>query len=80
MSKNSIRDPYEELANGIILQAVKDYRDSSKKLARGRKNAEAQRMHDECLRFFRSGWFSALTDIDPEFLIDKLDKEVRDDS
>ena len=80
MNRSSSHDPYEELANAIILQAVKDYRDANKKLARGRKNAEAQRMHDDCLRFFRSGWFSALTDIDPGFLIDKLDKEVRDDS
>lgn len=80
MSRNSSHDPYEELANAIILQAVKDYRDANKKLARGRKNRDAQYMRDDCLHFFRSGWFSALTEIDPEFLIDKLDKEVRDDS
>lgn len=69
-------NPYEGLANGIILQAVKDYRDANKKLARGRKNQDASRMKQECLRFFRSGWFSALTAIDPEFLIKKLDEEV----
>lgn len=69
-------NPYEGLANGIVLQAVKDYRDANKKLARGRKNQDASRMKQECLRFFRSGWFGALTVIDPEFLIKKLDEEV----
>lgn len=33
-------------------------------------------MKEECLRFFRSGWFKALTEIDPEYLIKKLDEEV----
>ncbi len=70
-------DPYEELANAIVLQAVKDYRDAVKKLSRGRKNTEAERMKNECLRFFRSGWFTKLTDVDPEFLIRKLDEEVK---
>ena len=79
MSKNDNIDPYESLANAIILQAVKDYREANKKLKRGRKNAEAERMRNECLQFFRSGWFSQLTDVEPEFLIRKLDEEVNHD-
>lgn len=57
-------NPYEELANAIVLQAVKDYR-----------------LHDDeqelvsIERFFRSGWFSTLTSINPEMLISKLRKE-----
>ena len=42
MSKNSNLDPYEELANAIVLQAVRDYREANKKLSRGRKNRDAQ--------------------------------------
>jgi len=55
---------YEELANAIVLQAVKDYRlhDDLKELAR-------------IERFFRSDWFSVLTNVDPEILITKLRKE-----
>ena len=34
-------------------------------------------MHDECICFFRSRWFAALTDIDPDYLIQKLDEEVK---
>lgn len=77
---NNYLDPYDSLANGIILQAVKDYRDANKKLSRGRKNQAAQLMKDECLRFFRSKWFTAFTEVDPEFLIRKLDTEVEHDS
>ena len=56
--------PYENLANAIVLQAVKDYRlhDDEQELA-------------SIERFFRSGWFSTLTSINPEMLISKLRKE-----
>lgn len=76
---NNHLNPYDSLANGIILQAVKDYRDANIKLARGRKNQEAQQMKEECLRFFHSQWFAVLTEVDPEFLIRKLDAEVEHD-
>lgn len=70
-------DPYEALANAIIMQAVKDYRDALRKLKRGRKNTDAERTKAEVERFFRSGLFSALTEIDPEMLIRKLNEEVK---
>ena len=59
-----MNDPYENLANAIVLQAVKDYRlnDDERELA-------------SIERFFRSGWFSTLTSINPEMLISKLRKE-----
>ena len=56
--------PYENLANAIVLQAVKDYR----------LNDEEQELAS-IERFFRSGWFSTLTSINPEMLISKLRKE-----
>ena len=57
-------NPYEELANAIVLQAVKDYRlhDDEKELV-------------SIERFFRSDWFGVLTSINPEILITKLRKE-----
>ena len=59
-----MNDPYENLAQAIILQAVKDYRlhDDEKELA-----------SIEC--FFRSDWFGVLTSVDPEMLIARLRKE-----
>ena len=71
-------DSYEKLANAIILQAVKDYRDALKKLARGRKNTSAEDTKRECERFFRSKWHGALTSVDGEMLIRKLNEEVTD--
>lgn len=76
MSKENYLDPYELLANGIVLQAVRDYREASRKLRGGRKNVDAQFMKNECLRFFRSGWFQTLTSVNAEYLIRKLDQEV----
>lgn len=57
-------NPFEELANAIVLQAVKDYRlhDDEPTL-------------NEIERFFRSDWFATLTRIDPESLIKNLRKE-----
>ena len=69
-------DPYTGLANAIILQAVKDYRDAIKKLSRGRVNKDAEIKKQEVLNFFCSDWFGVLTEIDPEMLIRKLDEEV----
>lgn len=67
---------YQALANAIVLQAAKDYRAAMKKLSRGRRNPAAEATRDEVLRFFRSGWFATLTDLDPELLIRRLDEEV----
>lgn len=69
-------NPYEKLANAIVLQAVKDFRDANKKLAKGRKNSAAQDVKNECIRFFRSPFFGVLTEIDPEMLIRKLEEET----
>ena len=76
MQGANTEDPYTGLANAIILQAVKDYRDAIKKLSRGRVNKDAEIKKKEVLNFFRSDWFGVLTEIDPEMLIRKLDEEV----
>ena len=59
-------DPYDNLANAVILQAVKDYRLTDDK-------QELQKIE----RFFSSGWFGVLTKVDPEYLITQLRKEKR---
>lgn len=68
-------DPYENLANAIILQAVKDYRLARKKRKYHPKNKEAKLMIEDCERFFRSDWFTALTTVDGEALLKKLEEE-----
>ncbi len=74
--KNDGLNSYEALANGIIMQAVKDYRSALKKLQKNPRSNIAASERDEIERFFRSGWFGILTNIDPEFLIDRLNQEV----
>ena len=68
-------DPYENLANAIVLHAVKDWRAARKKLKKRPKNEEAKLMVKDCEEFFRSDWFTALTDVDGEVLLRKLQEE-----
>ena len=49
-----MNDPYENLAQAVILQAVKDYRTARKKLKYHPKNKDAKLMIEDCERFFRS--------------------------
>ena len=75
-SKNLAENPYEKLANAIILQAVSDYRAALKKVKKNPKNRDAI---DEALqieKFFWSEWYQVLTSVDGEYLIDRLRKEV----
>ncbi|HBR01730.1 MAG TPA: hypothetical protein DD738_03885 [Ruminiclostridium sp.] len=69
-------DAYEKLANAIVLQAVKDYRFALKRLAKHPHNESALYTKREVERFFRSGFFSDITSIDHEMLIQKLQEEV----
>ena len=65
-SKNLAEDPYERLANAIILSAAADYRS---------KSAIDETLQIE--KFFRSSWYQQLTSVDGEFLIRKLQDEIR---
>jgi hypothetical protein len=70
--------PYENLANAIILQAVKDYRGALKKLEKRPNYEPAKIMKNEVERFFRSDWYRELTSIDGNILIKKLKSEGRE--
>ena len=50
-------EPYQNLANAIILMAVKDYRDALKKLKKRPSYGPAQDMKNEVERFFHSDWY-----------------------
>ena len=58
---------YEDLANAIIIQAVKDYR-----------RTQSPQVRNEIKRFFKSEWFSMLTNLDGDMLIKKLEREVKE--
>ena len=75
-TKNLAEDPYEKLANAIVLQAVTDYRRALRKLRKDPKDEEAVKTIVQVEKFFRSGWYQLLTSIDGEFLLNKLREEA----
>lgn len=62
-----------ELIFAIIMQAAKDYICASKKLEE-KFSYKASNRKEECLQFFRSAWFGFMTDLDPEWFIERLDE------
>lgn len=55
---------YENLANAIIIQAIKDY--------------ESPRYRSSIRKFFRSEWFEVLTKIHPDYIIKLCEKRVQE--
>ena len=72
--KNQFEAPYERLANAIILSAVADYRAALKKVKRNPKSKTAI---DEALQIEKFSWYQQLNSVDGEFLIRKLQNEIR---
>lgn len=68
-------DPYEKLANAIVIQAAKDYRTALRKLKRNPRNQLAKAEADSIERFFRSDWYKCLTEVDVEMVLRKLREE-----
>ena len=70
-------DPYENLANAIIIQACKDFRRAYKRyLRRYRSSDKPDTELLELESFFRSNWYKTLTSVDGEYLMDRIKKEV----
>ena len=70
-------DPYENLANAIIIQACKDFRRAYKRyLRRYRSSEKPDTELLELESFFRSDWYKTLTSVDGEYLMDRIKKEV----
>lgn len=67
---------WQALENGIVEQAVKDYRAALKTLRRHPDSKAAMATAMEVERFFHSDWYGQLTTIDPDYLIDRLRKEA----
>ena len=74
--KNLAEEPYERLANAIILQAASDYRRVLKKLKKNPQNRDVMNEALQIEKFFHSPWYQVLTTVDGEFLIQKLRKEI----
>jgi hypothetical protein len=69
-------DPYERLANAVVKQAADDWLLAVKKLKRGKRNPEAQRIKEDAEEFFLSERFKYFTSLDGKTLLRKLKEEA----
>ena len=70
-------EPYQALANAIVELAVKDYKKALKQQYRFPNNKEYSDAVATLERFFRSGWYGMLTDLDGEYLMTGIRRMVR---
>ena len=70
-------EPYQALANAIVEVAVKDYKTALKyHYAHPERNEYAAEVA-ELEKFFRSGWYGMLTNLDGEYLMAGIRRMVR---
>lgn len=78
MKHVAIEQAYNELAEAIVAQAGIDYLKTRKKLEtvdpESKKGKILTKEFEDVKKFFRSRWYKDLTDIDPEWLVKKLDE------
>lgn len=66
------------LVQSVIVTACEDYRKLLKRRARGKADQVAMSNIRALERFFRSEYFSLLTELDPEAMIERLNREVNE--
>ena len=67
---------YQQLANAVILQAVKDFRSAYRRLKKHPNDKLAQDRVREITQFFCSGYFASLTDLDGPALLNRIMREM----
>lgn len=68
--------PYVNLANAIVKSVARDYKKTLKRLLLDPEDLGALYLKGEAERFFLSDWYQVLTDINPKYLIRKIQQEV----
>ena len=74
-----LQENWEDLANAIILSAVEDYTYVYKRLLRPTTRKAAKNEISKLERFFYSDWYAMLTDVDPRYLLNKLQEAIEND-
>ena len=70
-------DPWQALANAIILQAVNDYRAAYRRVQRFPKDPLAQSEVQEITEFFHSDYFCVLSKVDGPSLLERITDELK---
>lgn len=73
-------NPYQNLANAVVLQAVDDYRRALRDKPCYGHYGSSEEMIRDCEKFFNSNYFQLLTKCDGEYLIYKLKEEYKNES
>ena len=71
-----MREPFEDLANAVIVQAAEDWREAVRVLNEWPGDSDARRMKDECEAFLLSDRYEQLTKLDGARLLRMLRKEA----
>lgn len=69
-------DGWNNLANAIILQAVKDFKPAFRRLRKHPNDKMAQNQVRELTKFFSSDWFGVLTGLDGPALLNRIMREI----
>ena len=69
-------DPWQNLANAVVILAVQDYRAALTRLKYSPSDYRAKAAKDELERFFRSEWYCLLTDLDGAVIMEGVQREV----
>lgn len=75
VSKRWNVDGYVKLGNAVVIQAAKDYRSALKRLWRRPDNVEANKMKNDCERFFKNE-IELYTDLDGLTLMRMIREKV----
>ena len=70
-------EPYQALANAIVELAVKDYKRALNQHYRFPQNKDFADEVSNLERFFRSGWYGMLTNLDGEVLMTGVRRMVQ---
>ncbi len=68
-------DGYKDLANAVVIKVVNDYENALKRLKRKPNDINANRMKNDCERFFRNE-ISIYTDLDGEAIMRIIKQKV----
>ena len=67
---------YTDLANEIIIRAVKDYERTLHRMIRNPENKRAKEDIEKLESFFYSEWYEVLTDLDASYLLRKVKERI----
>ncbi len=78
MTTKEERIAWENLANGIIVQAVSDYEKAYTAYLRDPRSVDRQMAVDSLRVFFRSDWFRQLTKVDGFYVRREIEKRCEE--